>query len=124
MQPQPDRAIESQNRRRHTAEQALLVRFAEPTGADGVPLVGTEYPAPLARVPDELSRPSRVVPAELAGSAGLPGDTTVGHAAAALLLAVKGAAGPRCPSARAAGYDRRALERGRPIALDNGEDYR
>ncbi len=106
--------------RRHPAEQAFLVWLAEPTGVDELPVDGTEDREPLARVLGELSLSERILPAETAAAMGLPGGTTVGHAASELLLAVKDPAGPRCRSFRAAVFYLRGRDRGRVIELDAG----
>ena len=105
--------------RQRAMEQAFLVWLAEPTSADELPLDGSEGPAPLARVLGELSLSGRVLPAETAARVGLPDGTTVGHAAAELLLVVKDPAGPRCRSFRAAVYYLRDLDRGRVIEPDD-----
>lgn len=98
--------------RQQAAEQAFLVWLAQPTSAEELPSSDDE-PEPMARALGELSLSERSVPADTAASIGLPGATTVGHAAAELLLAVKDPAGPRCRSFRAAVYYLRELDRGR-----------
>ena len=105
--------------RQRTLEQAFLVWLTEPSSANELLLDGAEGPLPLARVLGELSRSRRALPAETAAGFGLPGETTVGHVAAELLLAVKDPAGPRCRSFRAAVYYLRDLDRGRFIEPDD-----
>lgn len=110
--------------RQWAAEQAFLVWLTKPTSADELPVDGTEGPEPLAQVLGELSPSERVLPAETAARIGLPDGTTVGHAAAELLLVVKDPAGPRCRSFRAAVYYLRDLDRGRFIEPEAGKGGR
>ena len=106
--------------RQQAAEQVFLAWLAQPTSAEELPS-SDDQPEPIARVLGELSLSERLVPADTAASIGLPGATTVGHAAAELLLAVKDPAGPRCRSFRAAVYYLRELDRGRFVEPDNGQ---
>lgn len=103
------------------AEQAFLVWLAELSSADELALPGGDDTEPLALLLGELSLSRRVLPDEAAARIGLPGGTTVGHAAADLLLAVKDPAGPRCRSFRAAVYYLQELDRGRFLESDDGK---
>ena len=90
--------------RRQVAEQAFSVWLAEPTDGNEQLLADGDASGSLTRVLGELSLSRRVLPAGTAADVGLPVGTTVGHAAAELLLAVKDPAGPRCRSYQAAVY--------------------
>ena len=118
--PPPARRSSPSAPRQQDAEQAFLDWLAQPTSAEELALSDDE-PEPIARVLGELSLSQRLVPAETAASIGLPGPTTVGYAAAELLLAVKDPAGPRCPSFRAAVSYLRELDRGRFVEPDSGQ---
>jgi len=106
--------------RQQAAEQAFLDWLAQPLSTEELALPDDE-PEPVARVLGELCLSERLVPADTAAGIGLPGATTVGHAAAELLLAVKDPAGPRCRSFRAAVHYLRDLDRGRFVGSGDGQ---
>ena len=110
--------------RQRAAEHALLGWLAESTSADQLSVTDGDRSEPLARVLGELSVSRRVLPPGSAADIGLPVGTTVGHAAAELLLAVKDPAGPRCRSYRAAVYYLRDLDRDHFAWADDGRGCR
>jgi hypothetical protein len=113
-------ASTDEHRSQTGVEQAFLAWLAEPDSADAVTLEGTEEPQPLAQTLDELCRSGRVLPAQTAGSIGLPTGATVGQAAGELRFAVEHPAGPRCRSFRAALYYLRDLDR--TLLIDPHDD--
>jgi hypothetical protein len=115
----PQRTVSTPRQR--AAEQACLVWLAEPTRSHELALAGGGGPEPLARTLGELSRSSRVLPAQMATSLGLCEGTTIGHAAVEVLLAVKDPAGPRCRSFRAAVYYLHDLDRDRSASLEDAQ---
>lgn len=97
--------------RQRAAEHAFLAWLADPTSAEELRLADGDAPEPLARILGELSLSNRVLPAEMSARLSLPDGTTIGRAAAELLLAVKDPGGPRCRSFRAAAFYLRDLDR-------------
>ena len=118
--PPPARRSSPSTPRQQAAEQAFLDWLAQPTSTEE-PALSDDEPEPIARALGELSLSQRLVPAATAASIGLPGPTTIGHAAAEVLLAVKDPAGPRCRSFRAAVSYLRELDRGQFVEPDNGQ---
>ncbi len=106
----PDTPPPSSTPRQRAAEHAFLTWLAQPTSTDELTLVDGDEPEPMAWILGELSLSRRLLPAETAAGLRLPAGTTIGHAAAEVLLAVKDPAGPRCRSFRAAVFYLRDLD--------------
>lgn len=96
-------------------EDGFLAWLADPLKPDELHVAWADEPAvPLREALGELSVSTRALPAEMAATLGLPAGTTIGAAAAELILAVNDPAGPRCRSYRAAAYYLHDLDRSGP----------
>jgi hypothetical protein len=115
----PRRPPETLAAHRLRAEQGCLDWLADPAEPDEVHLAGDGVPTPLTTLFGLLCTSSRRLPADAAATLGMAADTTIGVAAAELVLAVNDPIGPRCSSYRAAvHYLRdRSVPRGAPEDL-------
>lgn len=89
---------------RSWAEQSFLDWLADPDKPEEVQRPGETAPTALTTLLGLVCTSSRELPAEAAATLGMPAGTTIGAAAAELVLTVNDPAGPRCRSYRAASY--------------------
>lgn len=89
---------------RQRAEHCFLEWLANPVRPDDVQLMGEDEPMPLTRLLGLVSTSRRPLSDQDAATLGLPAGTTIGDAAAELVLAVNDLGGPHWGSYRAAVY--------------------